>query len=53
MGLLRRKKYGKFSFLVFRDLGMGAKFIQKMKSICCVKVVENGAESSGGIQNTF
>ena len=41
--------YGKFSFLVFRDFGVGAKFGQKMKSICCVKVVENGAKSLGGI----
>ena len=28
---------------------MGAKFTQKMKSVCCVEVVENGTESSGGI----
>ena len=42
--------YGKFSFLVFRDFGVGAKFMQKIKSICCVKVVENGAESLGDVQ---
>ena len=29
---------------------MGTKFIQKMKSVCCVKVVENGAKILGGIQ---
>ena len=45
--------YGKFLFLVFRDFGMGAKFMQKMKSVCCVKVVENGAESLGVYENTF
>ena len=28
--------YDKFSFLVFRDFGLGAKFVQKMKSVCCV-----------------
>ena len=27
---------GKFSTLVFRDFGVGTKFGQKMKSICCV-----------------
>ena len=26
--------YGKFSFLVFRDFGKGAKVGQKMKSVC-------------------
>ena len=30
------RMYGKFSFLVFRDFGLGAKFVQKMKSVCCV-----------------
>ena len=28
--------YGKFSFLVFRDFRLGAKFVQKMKSVYCV-----------------
>ena len=28
--------YEKFSFLAFRDFGLGAKFVQKMKSVCCV-----------------
>ena len=45
--------YGKFSVLVFRDFGVGAKFAQKMKSICCVEVVENGTESLGVYKNTF
>ena len=44
---------GKFSILVFKDFGVGAKFMQKMKSVCCVKVVENGAESLGAYKNTF
>ena len=26
----------KFSILVFRDFGLGAKSVQKMKSVCCV-----------------
>ena len=45
-----KEMYGKFSFLVFRDFQMGTKFGRKIKSICCVKVVENGAKISGGIQ---
>ena len=44
---------GKLSILVFKDFGLGAKFLQKMKSVCCVKVVENGAESLGVYKNTF
>ena len=40
----------KFSILVFKDFGMGAKFMQKMKFVCCVNIVENDAESLGGIQ---
>ena len=28
--------YRKFSFLALRDFGLGAKFVQKMKSVCCV-----------------
>ena len=43
----------KFSVLVFRDFSRGAKFGQKMKSICCVKVVEYGTESLGVYKNTF
>ena len=42
--------YRKFSVLVFRDFGVGAKFAQKMKSIRCAEVVENGTESLGGVQ---
>ena len=35
MGLLREKvENGKFSILIFKDIGMGTKFGQKMKSIC-------------------
>ena len=30
------RMYGKFSFLVFRDFVLGAKFVHKMKSVCCV-----------------
>ena len=45
--------YGKFLFLVFRDFGMGAKFEQKIKSVCWVKVVENGTEILGAYKNTF
>ena len=41
---------GKFLILVFSDFEIGAKFGQKMKSVYWVEVVENGAESSGGIQ---
>ena len=41
---------GKFSILVFKDFGVGTKFGQKMKSVCCVEVVENGTESLGGVQ---
>ena len=43
----------KFSTLVFIDFGVGTKFWQKMKSVCCVQVVENGAECSGAYKNTF
>ena len=32
---------------------MGTKFGQKMKSVCCVEVVENGTESLGAYENTF
>ena len=28
--------YEKFSILVFRDFGLEAKFVQKIKSVCCV-----------------
>ena len=45
--------YGKFSLFVFRDFGIEAKFGQKMKSVYCVKVVENGTESLGAYENTF
>ena len=34
-----------FWYLKFR---VGTKIGQKIKSVCCVKVVENGAESLGG-----
>ena len=27
--------YGKFSFLAFRDFGLGTRFVQKMKSVYC------------------
>ena len=51
MGLLRGLGVdGKLSILVFKDFGVGAKFGQKMKSVCWVKVVENGAKILGGIQ---
>ena len=40
----------KFSVLVFRDFKVGTKFGQKIKSVCCSKVVENGTKSLGGIQ---
>ena len=40
---------GKFLILVFKDFEVGAKFMQKLKSVCCVKAVENGTESLGGI----
>ena len=43
----------KFWILVFKDFGVGAKFGQKMKSVCWVEVVENGAESLGAYENTF
>ena len=42
--------YEQFWILAFKDFGVGAKFIQKIKSVCCVKVVENGTESSGDVQ---
>ena len=41
---------GKFSILVFKDFRVGIKFGQKIKSVYCVKVVENGAESLGSVQ---
>ena len=44
---------GKFSILVFKDFGWGLNFGQKMKSVCCVQVVENGAKSLGAYKNTF
>ena len=37
----------KFSILVYKDLGVGTKFEQKIKSVYCVKVVENGAKVWG------
>ena len=42
--------YGKFLILVFKDFGEETRFVQKIKSVCCVQVVENDAKSSGGIQ---
>ena len=44
---------GKFSILIFKDFGMGAKLGQKMKSVYGVKVVENCAESLEAYKNTF
>ena len=41
---------GKFSILVFKDFGKDTKFGQKMKSVYCVEVVENGTESLGHIK---
>ena len=43
----------KFSILVFKDFGVGTKFGQKIKSVCCVEVVENGTKSLGAYKNTF
>ena len=44
---------GKFSILVFKNFGVGTKFGQKIKSVYCVKVVENGTETFGAYKNTF
>ena len=53
MGLLRGKECMENYHFWNLEFGVGAKFGQKMKSICCVKVVENGAESLGAYKNTF
>ena len=44
---------GKFLILVFKDFRVAAKFEQKIKSVCCVEIVENGTEFQGAYKNTF